>query len=158
MSRMGTGFDAHAFTEGRSLILGGVEIEHDRGLAGHSDADVLCHAVMDALLGAVAAGDIGLHFPDTDPEWKNARSLDLLSRIGSVVSEKGFKIINVDSTVIGERPKISALFDEMRSNIAEALDLSIEDVSVKATTTEGMGALGRGEGLAAMAVATVEKK
>ena len=157
MIRTGIGFDAHVFVSGRPLILGGVDIPHEFGLAGHSDADVLCHAVMDALLGAIAAGDIGVHFPDTDPEWKGAHSLDLLSRVVAILSEHGFKAVNIDTTVIGEEPKISSSVDEMRANIAKAMNLSIDAISVKATTTERMGALGRGEGLAVMAVATVEK-
>lgn len=157
MIRTGIGFDAHRFASGRRLVLGGVEIEHRLGLDGHSDADVLCHAVTDALLGAVADGDIGRHFPDTDNAWKDARSLDLLKTVADRISSKGARVINVDSTVIAQSPKLAAYIDAMRGNIAGALNVSVNCVSVKATTVEKMGALGRGEGIAAMAVVTVEE-
>lgn len=153
--RTGIGFDAHRFSAGRALVLGGVRIACERGLAGHSDADVLCHAVADALLGAVADGDIGTHFPNTDPRWKDACSIDLLSRVGARVREKSARIHNVDATVVAEAPKLGSYVSKMRQNIATALDLDIESVSVKATTVEKMGALGREEGMATLAVATV---
>ncbi|MFC1499009.1 2-C-methyl-D-erythritol 2,4-cyclodiphosphate synthase [Verrucomicrobiota bacterium] len=154
--RTGIGFDSHRFAEGRRLVLGGVEIEHKLGLDGHSDADALCHAITDALLGAVADGDIGTHFPDTDPVWKNARSLDLLEKTAERVNAKSARVINVDATVIVEAPRIAPYIHDMRVNIAAALGVAEDCVSVKATTAEKMGALGRGEGIAAMAVATVE--
>ncbi len=156
MFRTGIGFDIHRFAEGRRLVLGGVEIPHTMGLLGHSDADVLCHALADALLGAVAAGDIGQHFPDTDPQWKNADSLKLLARAAAVVRERGGRAVNVDATVMAERPKVAPHIDRMRALIGAAVGLPVDAVSVKATTLERLGALGREEGIAAMAVATVE--
>ena len=155
--RTGIGVDTHRFARGRRLILGGVEVDHKVGLEGHSDADVLCHAVMDALLGAVADGDIGMHFPNTDPEWKDARSLDLLKAVADRLRRHGARVVNVDSTVIAERPKIAPHADAMRRNMARMLGINVDRVSVKATTAEKMGALGRAEGIAAMAVATVEQ-
>jgi 2-C-methyl-D-erythritol 2,4-cyclodiphosphate synthase len=156
MSRCGIGFDIHRFAEGRRLVLGGVEIPGGPGLLGHSDADVLCHAVADALLGAVAAGDIGQHFPDTDPRWKDADSLKLLAQAAAVVRQRGGRIVNVDATVLAERPKIAPHADAMRRNIAGAIGVPVDAVSLKATTLERLGALGRQEGIAAMAVASVE--
>ena len=156
MIRTGVGLDAHRFAEGRRLVLGGVEFAHARGLLGHSDADVLCHAVMDALLGAVAEGDIGKHFPDADPRWKDARSLDLLRRVADLVRFKSFAIVNVDASVLAESPRLAERMDAMRANLAEAMRTTAERVSIKATTMEGLGAIGRGEGIVAMAVATVE--
>jgi 2-C-methyl-D-erythritol 2,4-cyclodiphosphate synthase len=155
--RTGIGIDAHRFAAGRRLVLGGVRIAHERGLLGHSDADVLCHAVADALLGAAAAGDIGQHFPDTDPRWKGASSLDLLRRAAAIVRAAGLEPAGVDVTVLAERPRLAPHSQRMRGNVAGALGIAVELVSVKATTTEGMGALGRGEGIAAFAVATVER-
>ena len=155
--RTGIGFDAHRFVRNRPLVLGGVEVDHKLGLDGHSDADVLCHAIMDALLGAVADGDIGMHFPNTDPEWKNARSLDLLKAVADRLRRRGARVVNVDSTIIAERPKIAPHADAMRRNMARVLGVDVDRVSVKATTAEKMGALGRAEGIAAMAVATVEQ-
>lgn len=155
-TRIGQGFDAHRFVEGRDLVLGGVGISHSSGLAGHSDADVLCHAVMDALLGAIASGDIGTHFPDTDPEWEGANSMSLLESVGDMVGMRGGRIMNVDSTVIAESPKLAPHIADMRLNISAALGISVESVSVKATTVEGMGAIGRKEGIAAMAIVLVE--
>lgn len=152
--RTGTGYDAHKLVEGRPLILGGVTIPHTHGLLGHSDADVLLHAIMDALLGAAALGDIGKHFPCTD-EFKDASSLDLLSRTRDIITEKGFMITNIDATLIMQKPKIAPYVDEMRRSIAKTLDIDIDAVSVKATTTEGMGFEGTGEGASAMAVATI---
>lgn len=153
--RSGIGFDAHRLARGRRLVLGGVEIESELGLDGHSDADVLCHAIADALLGAAADGDIGVHFPDHDPKWKDACSLDILRAVADRVRATGGVIVNIDSTVIAEKPKLSSHMDAMRTNIAECLGLAVDAVSVKATTVEKLGALGREEGMAAMAVAAV---
>lgn len=155
--RTGIGFDTHRLVEGRKLILGGVEIAHPFGLLGHSDADVLTHAIMDALLGAIAAGDIGQHFPDTDPKWEGADSLKLLCAVVALLRERGWRVGNVDATVLAERPKLMAHIPEMRSRLAEAMGVDPADVSVKATTVEGLGAIGRREGISAMAVATVER-
>ncbi|MBN2301318.1 MAG: 2-C-methyl-D-erythritol 2,4-cyclodiphosphate synthase [Lentisphaerae bacterium] len=155
--RTGIGFDAHRLVEGRKLILGGVVIKHEFGLDGHSDADVLCHAVIDAALGAVADGDIGMHFPDNDSTWKDADSLDLLAEVRDRVAAKRARIVNVDSTVIAEAPQLSPHVVAMRENIARSLNLSPDRVSVKATTVEGMGAFGRREGIAALATVTVEQ-
>lgn len=152
--RTGTGYDAHKLVEGRPLILGGVTIPHTHGLLGHSDADVLLHAIMDALLGAAASGDIGRHFPSTD-EFKNASSLDLLSRTRDIIENKGFMISHIDATLIMQRPKVAPYVEEMRSRIAKTLRIDIDTVSVKATTTEGMGFEGTGKGASAMAVATI---
>ena len=150
--RIGIGYDVHAFAEGRPLILGGVSIEHERGLAGHSDADVLAHAVADALLGAAREGDIGRLFPDTDPAWAGADSLDLLARVAGLVRESGFRIVDVDSVLVLERPRVAPYRDQMRENLARALGVPVESVGVKATTTEGLGFAGRGEGIGAQAV------
>jgi 2-C-methyl-D-erythritol 2,4-cyclodiphosphate synthase len=158
MTRSGIGFDAHRFAEGRRLVLGGVDIKHGVGLLGHSDADVLCHAVMDALLGAVAEGDIGKHFPDSDARWKDARSVDLLKNVSELLRGKGWAVVNVDSTVLAENPRLAPHVDAMRSKLAEAMSIAVDRVSVKATTLEGMGSLGRKEGIAAMAVAMVERR
>lgn len=155
MIRSGIGMDAHRFEDGRALILGGVSVASEKGLAGHSDADVLCHAIMDALLGAIADGDIGTHYPPTDPQWKDANSLELLAEVVERVREKGFSVSNVDSTVIAEAPRLQGYIPAMRDALAGALGIVRERVSVKATTTEGMGALGRGEGIAAVASVTV---
>lgn len=157
-NRTGIGFDAHRFAADRDLILGGVKIEYKFGLAGHSDADVLCHAIADALLGAVAEGDIGKHFPDTDPKWKGICSLKLLTAVSDILKNKDASINNIDATVIAEEPKLAPHIDAMRENIANVLNLTIDAVSVKATTVETMGALGRKEGIAAMAVASCSTK
>jgi 2-C-methyl-D-erythritol 2,4-cyclodiphosphate synthase len=154
---IGLGYDSHRFEAGRPLILGGVRVEHDRGLAGHSDADVLTHAVIDALLGAAGLGDIGGLFPDTDERWRDADSIDLLRRVQDLVVEEGFEIVNVDATVIMERPKLGPYRGEMRSRLAQALDIDEKRVNVKATTGEGMGFVGREEGVAALAVAQLEQ-
>jgi 2-C-methyl-D-erythritol 2,4-cyclodiphosphate synthase len=154
--RTGIGFDAHAFAPGRMLVLGGVNIPFEKKLAGHSDADVLVHAVMDALLGAAGLGDIGQHFPDTDEQYEGISSLVLLAEVAARVKEAGYLIVNLDSVVIAEKPKVAPLREKMRMNISEALGMSWDDVGVKATTTEGMGFAGRGEGIAAMAVALLE--
>ncbi|MCR5674138.1 MAG: 2-C-methyl-D-erythritol 2,4-cyclodiphosphate synthase [Lachnospiraceae bacterium] len=150
--RIGTGYDVHRLTEGRKLILGGVEIPYEKGLDGHSDADVLVHAIMDALLGAAALGDIGKLFPDTDEAYRGASSIGLLKRVGDVLVENGFFIENIDATVIAQKPKLRPYIDEMRANIAGALDLDLSQVSVKATTEEGLGFTGNGQGMAAKAV------
>jgi len=153
--RTGIGFDAHRLVNGRPLVLGGVAIAHERGLAGHSDADVLCHAAADALLGAMADGDIGTHFPDTDERWRGADSLALLRLVVRRLREAGARPSNLDATVIAEEPKLAPHIAAMRANLAEAAGVATSAVSVKATTVEQMGALGRREGIAALAVATV---
>lgn len=155
MSRVGIGYDSHRLVTGRRLILGGVEIEHELGLEGHSDADVLTHVVMDALLGAAALGDIGMHFPDTDPAWRGADSIELLTHVVGLVKKAGYKIVNVDTTVIAQAPKLAPHRDAMRQSLAKAMGIDIDQVNVKFTTAEKMGALGRGEGIAAQAVASV---
>ncbi|HYH90871.1 MAG TPA: 2-C-methyl-D-erythritol 2,4-cyclodiphosphate synthase [Solirubrobacteraceae bacterium] len=155
MVRTGLGIDTHAFAAGRPLILGGITIPHDVGLAGHSDADVLTHAVIDALLGAAGLGDIGQHFPDTEAEFKDADSIGLLRVVAAELGARGFAIANVDATVVLERPKLAPHREAMRGRLAEALGLPPDRVNVKATTGERMGFVGRGEGAAAMAVATI---
>ncbi|MDO4177106.1 MAG: 2-C-methyl-D-erythritol 2,4-cyclodiphosphate synthase [Bacillota bacterium] len=154
-NRVGTGFDVHQLVEGRKLILGGVDIPHDRGLLGHSDADVLVHALMDALLGAAALGDIGKHFPDTDDAYKGISSIKLLEHVGKLLEENFYKIGNVDVTVIAQKPKISPYLEEMRDNISGALNLEKSRISIKGTTTEKLGFAGREEGIAAEAVASI---
>jgi 2-C-methyl-D-erythritol 2,4-cyclodiphosphate synthase len=156
--RTGIGFDVHPFAEGRRLVLGGVEIDHPRGLAGYSDADVLCHAIADAILGAAALGDIGHHFPPDDPRWKDADSRDVLRVVAARLREAGWEIVNVDATVLAEAPKIGPHADAMRSEIAGALSIGLGDVGVKATSMEGLGSIGRREGIAAMAVATIRRR
>ena len=158
MVHVGIGYDVHAFIEGRKLILGGVEIPHDKGLEGHSDADALVHAVCDAILGAMAAGDIGRHFPDADPRYRDISSLRLLERVRAIGEEKGFQVHNIDATVMLEKPRLAEYIDRMRLNIAKALNIAADLVSVKAKTNEGMGFTGRREGVAAHAVATVKRK
>jgi 2-C-methyl-D-erythritol 2,4-cyclodiphosphate synthase len=158
MVRTGLGIDTHAFAVGRPLILGGVDIPHEVGLAGHSDADVLTHAVIDALLGAAGLGDIGQHFPDTDPRFKDADSMELLRTVAVFLEERGWEIGNVDATVVLERPKLAPYRERIRANLAEALALPEDAVNVKATTGERMGFVGRGEGAAAMAVATLDRR
>jgi 2-C-methyl-D-erythritol 2,4-cyclodiphosphate synthase len=155
--RSGIGYDCHRFAEGRRLVLGGVEVPSERGLAGHSDADVLTHAIIDALLGAAALGDIGRHFPDTDPRFKDSNSIELLKRVREMLREGGFAVGNVDATVLLERPKIAPRCEEMRASLADALGIGAERVSVKATRGEGMGFVGRGDGAACLAIATVEQ-
>ncbi len=157
MIRTGIGFDIHRFAPGRRLVLGGVEFVSDVGLEGHSDADVLCHALADALLGSIADGDIGQHFPNTDPRWKDADSVDLLRAVVERVRARGFRIVNVDATITAERPKIAPRVAEMKARLAPVLGVGADGVSIKATTMEGLGAIGRSEGIAAMAVATVER-
>ena len=157
MVRTGQGYDVHPFVEGRRLVLGGVEIPHDRGLAGHSDADVLTHAIMDALLGAAGLGDIGQHFPDTDPAFRDADSIDLLRQVVGRVTGERWAIVNVDATVVLEAPRLASHRDAIRARLAGALDVSLDQVNIKATTGEGLGFVGRGEGAAALAVATLER-
>jgi len=152
------GYDAHRLVAGRPLILGGVEIPYHLGLAGHSDADVLAHAIGDALLGAVAAGDLGRHFPDRDPAYKNISSLILLEKIMEVVQKKGFRPVNVDAVIVAEAPRLVPHFPRMIANLSPILGLSPDDLNLKATTTEKMGFAGRGEGIAAYAVVLVEKQ
>lgn len=154
--RVGVGYDAHRFVEGRPLILGGVEIPHPKGLAGHSDADVLLHAIADALLGAAALGDLGVHFPDTDPAWEGSDSQALLRRVVQSVEQAGFVPHNVDATVVLERPKLRPYIETMRENVAGCLDVGIDHVSVKATTNEGLGVVGNEEGAVAHAVCSVQ--
>ena len=157
-SRAGIGYDSHPLAEGRPLILGGVEVAGaERGLAGHSDADVLTHAVIDALLGAAGLGDIGQHFPDTDERWRGADSIVLLGDVSSFLTEHGWTVLHVDATLVCEAPKLGHLRDEMRKSLAGAMGLKPLEVNVKFTTNEGMGFVGRGEGIAALAVATVER-
>lgn len=158
MNRTGIGYDIHRLVEGRALILGGVEIPHTLGLDGHSDADVLCHAIADALLGAVGERDIGHHFPNSDQSIRGISSLEILKRVAQVIAAKGGTIVNVDSTLMAEAPKIGPHLTPMRTNIANALGIAIDCVGVKATTNEMLGAIGRGEGMAAMAVASVDVK
>lgn len=153
----GIGYDCHRFAKDRRLVLGGVELPHDRGLSGHSDADVLTHAIIDALLGAAGLGDIGQHFPDTDPAYKDADSLELLQAVVSLLGERGFEIRHVDATVLLERPKLGAARGAIRSSLARALELAEDNVNVKATRGEGMGFVGTEEGAAALAVATIER-
>lgn len=153
--RVGQGFDVHAFAEGRALILGGVRIEHPLGLAGHSDADVLAHAIADALLGAARLGDIGRHFPDTDPEFKGADSLKLLATVVRKLQDGGWGIVNVDATIIAQAPKMAPHIGQMQENLARAMRVHASRVNVKATTTERLGFTGRAEGIAAQAVALI---
>ncbi len=155
--RIGHGYDVHKLVEGRPLILGGVEIPHEKGLLGHSDADVLLHAIADALLGAAALGDIGKLFPDTDPQFKNADSLVLLRKVYTRLACSGYTVVNVDCTVIAQAPKLSPYIQKMRSNIARTLDVSLDCISVKATTEEGLGFSGEKLGIAAHAVCLIQK-
>lgn len=155
--RVGMGYDVHRLTQGRELIMGGVKIPYEKGLLGHSDADVLLHAIMDALLGAAALGDIGLHFPDTDEKYKGASSIRLLERVGELLDEHLFVIENIDATIIAQRPKMRPYIDEMRKNIAQALGIEVDQVNVKATTEEGLGFTGSGEGISSHAICCLEK-
>jgi 2-C-methyl-D-erythritol 2,4-cyclodiphosphate synthase len=153
----GLGYDCHRFADGRRLILGGVELPHERGLAGHSDADVLTHAIIDALLGAAALGDIGQHFPDADEQYRDASSLELLRTTVAMLTHRGMAILHVDATVVIERPHLAPVRESIRRSLAEAIGISSEHISVKATRGEGMGFVGREEGAAALAVATIER-
>lgn len=150
-NRVGLGWDTHAFAEGRELVIGGVTIDHPRGLLGHSDADVLAHAVADAILGAAALGDIGTHFPDSDPEWEGADSIAILAACTRLIVERGFGVVNVDATVIAEEPLMGAYREQMVDNLSAALGIAPDHVNVKFTRGEGMGYLGRAEGIAALA-------
>ena len=156
--RIGHGYDVHRLEQGRRCIIGGVDIPHRTGLAGHSDADVLTHAVMDALLGALALGDIGRHFPDNDPQYKGADSRKLLSHVLGLILAEGYCIINIDATIIAQRPKMAPHIEQMRKNIAETLRIDLKQINVKATTEEGLGFTGAGLGIAASAVCLLEEK
>ncbi|WP_206363844.1 2-C-methyl-D-erythritol 2,4-cyclodiphosphate synthase [Gudongella oleilytica] len=155
--RIGIGYDVHQLVEGRKLILGGVEIEHEKGLLGHSDADVLVHSLMDAILGAMAEGDIGKHFPDTDQSYKDISSLILLGRVKDIMRSRGYRLVNADCVVAAQRPKLAPHIDKMRVNIAEVLETSPDNIGIKATTTEWLGFEGREEGISAQAVCLIEK-
>lgn len=155
--RTGFGYDVHPFSPGEGFFLGGVKVPFDKGLVGHSDADVLLHAICDALLGACALGDLGTHFPDTEPRYKGISSLELLKRVGEMVKERGFVVVNVDSTVVAERPRLAGFAPAMVKNIATCLSLETHEVSVKATTSEGLGFVGKGQGIACYALATVKE-
>lgn len=154
--RIGNGYDVHKLTEGRELILGGVNIPYEKGLLGHSDADVLLHAIMDALLGAAALRDIGYHFPDNDPEYKGISSIELLKRVRGLVEDAGYRIVNIDATIVAQRPKLKDYIEEMIKNIADALEMDEPDVNVKATTEEGLGFTGEGLGISAFASCLIE--
>ena len=154
--RVGMGYDVHRLTENRELILGGVKIPYEKGLLGHSDADVLIHAIMDALRGAAALGDIGKHFPDTDPEYKGISSIKLLEHVGRLIEEQLYVIGNIDATIIAQRPKMAPYIEQMRENVARALHLEIGQVNIKATTEEGLGFTGSGEGISSQAVACLD--
>jgi len=154
--RIGQGYDVHALVAGRKLMMGGVEIPHDKGLAGHSDADVLLHAICDALLGAASLGDIGMHFPDTDPKYEASNSRTLLKEVGKKIAAQGYRIINIDCTIVAQAPRMAPHVARMIGNIAADLGLKPAAVSVKATTTEKLGYIGRGEGIAAQAIALIE--
>ena len=155
--RIGMGYDVHRLVEGRKLILGGVEIPYEKGLLGHSDADVLLHAIMDALLGAAALGDIGKHFPDTDPEYEGASSIRLMEHVAQLIRGKGYRVENVDATIIAQRPKMAPHIEEMRENTAKALGIDADQVNIKATTEEGLGFTGTGEGISSQAAACLER-
>ncbi|MGG0763289.1 2-C-methyl-D-erythritol 2,4-cyclodiphosphate synthase [Bacillus paramycoides] len=158
MFRIGQGFDVHEFAEGRPLIIGGITIPHEKGLIGHSDADVLLHTIADACLGAIAAGDIGKHFPDTDPAFKDADSAILLQKVWEFVREQGYELGNLDCTIIAQKPKMAPRIESMRKRISELLETSIDNINVKATTTEKLGFTGREEGIASQAVVLLQKK
>lgn len=154
--RVGMGYDVHRLVEDRDLILGGVKIPYDKGLLGHSDADVLLHAIMDALLGAAALGDIGRHFPDTDPKYKGISSIKLLEHVGQLIEDKLYVIGNIDATIIAQRPKMAPHIEKMRENVAQALHIDIDQINIKATTEEGLGFTGSGEGISSQAVACLD--
>lgn len=157
MTRFGMGYDVHQLVENRKLIIGGVDIPYEKGLLGHSDADVLLHAISDALLGAAALGDIGKHFPDTDPRYKGADSLKLLEEIGNLLAEKGYVVGNVDATIVAQKPKMLPHISQMRENIARVLRADIDQINVKATTEEHLGFTGSGQGISSYAVAGIER-
>ena len=156
--RIGHGYDVHQLVEGRKLILGGVDVPYAKGLLGHSDADVLLHAIADAILGAIGEGDIGKHFPDTDPQFKGAASRKLLSHVMKIADSRGYALGNLDATIVAQRPKLAPFIPQMRDNIAETLGVQVSQINIKATTTEQLGFAGRGEGIAAYAVVLLEKK
>lgn len=156
--RVGMGYDVHKLTEGRELILGGVKIPWEMGLLGHSDADVVVHAIMDAILGAAALRDIGRHFPDTDPQYKGISSILLLRKVGELLKEKGYYIVNIDATIIAQKPKLLPYMDTMIENVAEALELSADQVNIKATTEEGLGFTGSLQGISSQAICAIEKR
>ena len=158
MFKVGIGYDVHRLVEGRKLILGGVVIPFDKGLLGHSDADVLVHAIMDALLGALALGDIGQHFPDTDPQWAGISSMNLLEQVQNRLFQLEWQVGNIDSVILAQCPRLAPYISEMRKNIAQILQVAVEQISIKATTTEGLGIVGAGEGMAAYAVVSVVKR
>ena len=158
MTRFGMGYDVHQLVENRKLIIGGVNIPYEKGLLGHSDADVLLHAISDALLGAAALGDIGKHFPDTDPRYKGADSLKLLEEVGNLLAEKGYVVGNVDATIVAQKPKMLPHIPQMRENIARVLHVDIDQINVKATTEEHLGVTGSGQGISSYAVAGIEPK
>jgi 2-C-methyl-D-erythritol 2,4-cyclodiphosphate synthase len=155
--RIGLGYDVHAFATGRRLVLGGVDVPYERGLAGHSDADVLAHALMDALLGAMREGDIGAHFPDTDPAYEGISSMDLLSRVAGLMRDRGWRLADADCVLVLEEPRVSTYRDAMRANLSQALGVPLDSVGLKATTTERLGLTGRGEGVAAQAVVLLDR-
>lgn len=155
--RVGMGYDVHRLVEGRDLILGGVSIDYEKGLLGHSDADVLLHAIMDAVLGAAALGDIGKHFPDTDPAYKGASSIFLLKAVCELIQIEGYKIVNIDATIIAQQPKMRPHIEQMRKNIADAMNMEMNCVNVKATTEEGLGFTGTGEGISSQAICLLEE-
>ncbi|MZG54275.1 MAG: 2-C-methyl-D-erythritol 2,4-cyclodiphosphate synthase [Nitrospinae bacterium] len=157
MIRIGNGYDVHRLVTGRKLVLGGVDIPHSTGLDGHSDADALLHALCDALLGAVGAGDIGSHFPDTDPKWKGISSLVLLEQVTANCRDKGFEIVNIDTIIVAQKPKLAPFLPEMKKNMAQAMGIDIGQINIKATTTEKLGFTGKEEGIAAYAVALLSK-
>lgn len=157
MTRFGMGYDVHQLVENRKLIIGGVDIPYEKGLLGHSDADVLLHAISDALLGAAALGDIGKHFPDTDPRYKGADSLKLLEEVGNLLAEKGYVVGNVDATIVAQKPKMLPHIPQMRENIARVLRMDIDQINVKATTEEHLGFTGSGQGISSYAVAGIER-
>jgi len=158
MIRVGFGYDVHKLVENRKLILGGVEINYEKGLLGHSDADVLVHAIMDALLGAAALGDIGKHFPDNDAQYKNIDSMLLLKKVAQLIDAEGYKLANIDSTIVAQRPKLAGYIPQMVKNIALVMNVEENQIGIKATTTEGLGFTGEGAGMAAYAVCALEKK
>lgn len=155
--RVGIGYDVHKLVKDRKLIIGGVDIPYEKGLLGHSDADVLLHAIKDAMLGAVALGDIGKHFPDTDEKYKGISSIKLLAKVNNKLKEKGYKVNNIDAVIIAQKPKMAPHIEKMRRNISEALSINIDCINVKATTTEGLGFTGEGKGIASQAVVSVDK-
>jgi len=155
--RIGIGYDVHKLVEGRDLIMGGEKIPYEKGLLGHSDADVLIHAIMDSLLGAAALGDIGKHFPDTDKKYLNISSITLLENVGALLASNNYRIVNIDSVIIAQKPKMAPLIEKMRKNISSALKIDLDQVSVKATTEEGMGFTGRSEGISSQSVCLIEK-